>query len=204
MQVPQVARKNNGFTLIELLIAVALSALLLVTVYSTYFSIARTIDTTLQSQELLETGRVLLEMVKRDIRGVRGGQFPLIGKLQEIDGKSVTNIEFVTSSRSSTNSFTWSKVAYALIEDEHGEKVLIKKEARNPKDDINQFGKVFEVSRIVSSFQLNFFDGTQWVDEWDSRSTGKLPKQVRIVVEISNGKENSTTFTAEEGIPTAL
>ena len=204
MMLVEVRERNQGFTLIELLIAVALSALLLVTVYATYFSIARTIETTSQSQEQLETGRVLLEMVKRDIRGVTGGQFPLIGKLQEIDGKSVTSIEFVTSSRSSTNPFKWSKVAYALVEDEHGQKVLIKKEARNPKDDINQLGKVFEVSRMVSSFQLNFFDGTQWVDEWDSRSTGKLPKQVRIVVEISDGKENSSTFTAEEGIPTAL
>jgi len=200
----EVRERNQGFTLIELLIAVALSALLLVTVYATYFSIARTIETTSQSQEQLETGRVLLEMVKRDIRGVTGGQFPLIGKLQEIDGKSVTTIEFVTSSRSSANPFTWSKVAYSLVEDEHGEKVLIKKEARNPKEDVNQFGKVFEVSRMVSSFQLNFFDGTQWVEEWDSRSTGKLPKQVRIVIEISDGNKNSSTFTAEEGIPTAL
>ena len=79
--------RNEGFTLIEVLIAVALSALLLITVYSTYFSVAQTIDTVSQTQELLETGRVLLEMVKRDIRGARGGQFPLIGRLQEIDGR---------------------------------------------------------------------------------------------------------------------
>ena len=196
--------RNEGFTLVEVLIAVALSALLLITVYSTYFSVAQTIDTVSQTQELLETGRVLLEMVKRDIRGARGGQFPLIGRLQEIDGKPVTDIEFVTSSRGGKDAYTWSKVAYALIQDERGDKIFVKKEVKNPKEDVHQLGRVFEVSRIVSSFQLNYFDGTQWVDQWDSRSTGKLPKQVRISVEISDGKENSTTFTAEEGIPTAL
>ena len=196
--------RNEGFTLIEVLIAVALSALLLITVYSTYFSVARTIDTTSQTQELLETGRVLLEMVKRDIRGARGGQFPLIGKLGEIDGKQVTDIEFVTSSRGGKEASAWSKVAYSLIQDERGDKIFVKREVKNPKEDVYQLGRVFEVSRMVSSFQLNYFDGTQWVDQWDSRSTGKLPKQVRIFVEISDGKDNSTTFTAEEGIPTAL
>ncbi len=197
-------QRNFGFTLIEVMIAIALSALLLVTVYSTYFSLARTIDSTTQSQELLENGRVLLEMLKRDLRGVTGGQFALIGTSQQIDGKPVTDIEFVTSSRSSTNPLMWSKVAYSLIQDDQGQKILIRKEAKNPNDDVNLLGKAFEVSRMVSAFQLTFFDGTEWQEKWDSRATGKLPKQVRIVVEISDANKNSKTFTAEESLPTAI
>jgi general secretion pathway protein J len=196
--------KNHGFTLIEMLLAIALSALLLVTVYSTYFSIARSIDTTLGTQELLETGRILLEMLKRDIRGIGGGRFPLISTVQELDGKPVTNIVFVTCARSSANPFRWSKVGYTLTQDPQRQWIFIKKEANNPDDDIDQLGRVFEVSRLVSSFRLTFFDGTEWVEQWDSRSTGKLPKQVRITVEISDEKKNVQTFTAEEGIPSAV
>ncbi len=195
--------KSDGFTLIEMLLAIALSALLLVTVYSTYFSIARSIDTTLETQELLETGRVLLEMIKRDIRGVAGGRFPLVSTLEEIDGKLVTNVSFITSTPSTTNPFRWSKVGYALTRDEQGRWIFIKKEASNPNDDLDQLGKVFEVSKLVTSFRLTFFDGTEWLEKWDSRSTGKLPKQIRITVEISDEKKNVQTFTAEEGIPSA-
>ena len=196
--------KSNGFTLIEMLLAIALSALLLVTVYSTYFSIARSIDTTLETQELLETGRVLLEMIKRDIRGIAGGRFPLVSTLEEIDGKLVTNVSFITSTPSTTNPFRWSKVGYALTRDEQSRWIFIKKEAGNPNDDLDQLGKVFEISKLVTSFRLTFFDGTEWLEQWDSRSTGKLPKQIRITVEISDEKKNVQTFTAEEGIPSAI
>jgi general secretion pathway protein J len=196
--------KNRGFTLIEMLLAIALSALLLVTVYSTYFSIARSIDTTLGTQELLETGRILLEMLKRDIRGIGGKRFPLISTVQEIDGKSVTDIVFVTSAPGSANAFKWSKVGYALTQDPKGQWIFIKKEASNPNDDLDQLGRVFEISRLVSSFRLAFFDGSEWVEQWDSRSTGKLPKQVRITVEISDDKKNVQTYTAEEAIASAL
>ena len=203
-QVTEMRAKNQGFTLIEMLLAIALSALLLVTVYSTYFSIARSIDTTLETQELLETGRILLEMLKRDIRGISGTRFPLISTVEEINGKLVTNIVFVTSTPNSTNPFRWSKVGYTLFQDRQGQWILIKKVAKNPNDDLDQFGTVFEVSRLVSSFRLAFFDGTEWVEKWDSRSASKLPKQVRISVELSDEKKNVQTFTAEEGIPSAV
>jgi general secretion pathway protein J len=200
----EMARKSGGFTLLEVLIAVALSALLLITVYTTYFAIARSIDTTFETQELLETGRVLVQMIKRDIRGINAGRFPLISTTQDLDGKPATEISFVTSARSSTNPFNLTRVGYSLVQDTQGEPVLVRKEASNPKEDFITAGNAFEVSRLVSSFQLSFYNGTEWVDQWDSRSTGKLPKQVRITLELSDGKENRETITAEEGIPSAL
>jgi len=196
--------KNQGFTLVEVVLAIALSALLLVAVYSTYFSITRSINGTLGTQELLETGRILLEMLKRDIRGIAGSRFPLVSTVEETNGKLVTNIAFVTSTPSPTNPFKWNKVGYTLIQDRQGQWIFIKKAAKNPSDDLDQLGAVFEISRLVSSFRLTFFDGTQWLDQWDSRSTGKLPKQVRISVELSDEKKNVQTFTAEESIPSAV
>jgi general secretion pathway protein J len=196
--------KNKGFTLLEILLAIALSALLLVTVYSVYFSIARSISSTLETQELMETGRILLEMLKHDIRGISGPRFPLVSTLEEVNGKVVTNIVFVTSTPASTNPFRWNKVGYTLIQDRQGQVIFIKKAAKNPNDNLDELGTVFEVSRLVNSFRVTFFDGTTWVDQWDSRSAGKLPKQVRISVELSDEKKNVQTFTAEEGIPSAV
>ncbi len=200
----EMASKDKGFTLFEILVAIALSALLLVIVYSTYFSIARSIDGAMGTQELLETGRILLEMVKRDLRGISGTRFPFVAGVDEVDGKMVSNVIFVTSTPNSTNPFTWSKVGYALIEDRQRQWVFVKKTVKNPGDDLDQLGSVFEVTRLVSSFRLAFFDGAQWVEKWDSRSTGKLPKQVRITVELSDEQKHVQTFTIEESIPSAV
>ncbi len=197
-------KREEGFTLLEVLLATALSALLLVTLYSTYFSIARSIDVTLGTQEVMETGRVLIEMVKRDIRGVSGTRFPFISTLDEVNGGMVTNVAFVTSAPSATNPFTWTKVGYALLQDSEGRLVFVKKAAKNPKDDLDQLGSVFEVSRMVNSFRLSFFDGAQWLEKWDSRTSGKLPLQVRIQVELVNEKKEVQLFTAEESVPGTL
>lgn len=198
------AVRVRGFTLVEILIAIALSALLLVTVYSTYFSIARSIDGTIGTQELLETGRILIEVLQRDLRGTSGTRFPFVATVDEINGKLVTNIVFVTSTPSSTNPFKWNKVGYTLIQDRQGQWIFIKKTAKNPNDDLDQLGSAFEVSRLVSSFRLHFFDGNEWLEKWDSRSGGKLPKQVRISIELSDEKKQVQTFTTEESIPSAV
>jgi len=52
-------KKTSGFTLIEVLLALALSALLLTTVYWTYFSINRSIDAATEGHEAMETGKAL-------------------------------------------------------------------------------------------------------------------------------------------------
>jgi hypothetical protein len=91
-----------------------------------------------------------------------------------------------------------------LVQDEQGQKVFVRKEAADPDADLDRLGRVFEISRLVSSFQLMFFNGTDWVERWDSRSTGNLPKQVRITVEILDENKEAQTFTLEESIPSAI
>jgi len=54
---------------------------------------------------------------------------------------------------------------------------------------------------MVSSFQLSFYNGTEWVDQWDSRSTGKLPKQVRITLEMSDGNKTDIRLQRKKGSP---
>ena len=106
------------------------------------------------TQELLETGRILLEMLKRDLRGISGTRFPFVAGVDEVDGKMVSNMIFVTSTPNSTNPFRWNKVGYTLIEDRQRQWVFVKKTAKNPNDDLDQLGSVFEVTRLVSSFRL--------------------------------------------------
>jgi general secretion pathway protein J len=193
----------SGFTLIEVLLAVALSALLLTIVYGTYFSISSTIDAATENQEAYETGRVLSELIKRDIRGIRVGRFPLLAKNEVIEGVSVAQMEFVTSIRTSGTSGTLRRIGYALTINDKNEKILVRKESDDLNDLFDNTAKVFEISRIVNGFQIEFHNGTDWVKEWSSDAQATIPKQIRVIIDVADAKGHIKTFTAEESIQSA-
>ncbi len=197
------ANRNRGFTLVEVLFAVALSALLMTIVYWTYFSINRSIDATTENQEAIETGRMLTELIKRDIRGISPARFGLTGKTEIIEGRAFGDLEFVTTSVLDGEPALLRKVGYALIANEKGERILIRRESRNLDDTFNDTAKSFEVSRIVNGFQVEFYNGTEWVATWDSGGGGNAPKQIRVTIDVSDAKGKTKRFTAEESIQSA-
>jgi len=201
---------TRGFTLIEVLIAVALSALVLTVVYSGFFSINRAIDIASEGREVAETGRLLMEIVGRDIRCTSPGKYPFVGKHGDIDGNPASQISFVTLSRSGTNQVRLMRVAYALVRDNEGSRVFIRKETSNLMgDETAIFGTgpalfdaaVSEVSRIVGSFDVGFYDGVQWKDRWEPQADNYLlPKMIRITFEILDEKGRKEKFTSEQPI----
>jgi general secretion pathway protein J len=195
---------NRGFTLVEVLLAMSLSALLLTAVYWTYFSINRSIDAASEGQEALETGRMLCELIKKDIRGVSAARYPVVGKSDIVEGRSLGEIEFVTTAGLETDRLKLRRVGYALITDDKDRMILIRKESKDLNNPLDETAKVFEVSRIISSFHLEFFNGTEWVAKWDSGSSATLPKQIRVTVDVVDAKGENRKFTAEESVQSSL
>jgi type II secretion system protein J len=192
---------TSGVTLLEMILAVALSAFLLIIAYSTYFGINRSIDLASEEQELLETGRILVELLRHDLRGVVGSQkYPLKSEVIDIANETASNIEFVTSSSLNRNPMGLSKVGYELRKTKEGEKILVRMETGELKGDLKKVGTGFEVSRIITNFDLSFYDGTNWTDTWGESTEGKLPRQVKITVSMKDGKGKTRTFVAEEAI----
>jgi type II secretion system protein J len=192
---------RSGVTLLEMILAVALSAFLLVIAYSTYFGINRSIDLASEEQELLETGRILVELLRHDLRGVVGSQkYPLKSDVVDIGNETASNIEFVTSSSVNKNPMGLSKVGYELRKTKEGDKIFVRMETRELKGDLKKVGTGFEVSRIITNFDLSFYDGTSWTDTWGESTEGKLPRQVKITVNMKDGKGKTKTFVAEEAI----
>ena len=200
-------RDDCGFTVMEILIAVALSAVLLTVIYYTYFSINRSIGAAAEDQDALESGRILAELIKKDIRGISPSQSVLLGKNEMVDGRSLGKIEFVTSAGLPADPLKLRRIEYALITDEEGGKILVKKESTDLKDPLDSSvsaPRVFEVSRIVKGFQLEFFNGTDWTDGWDAASAGTLPTQIRVTIDVANTKGHEKRFVAEETIQSTL
>jgi len=83
-------------------------------------------------------------------------------------------------------------------------KIFIRRESKEVRDDPREGGTNFELSRMVSSFKLSFYNGTDWIDEWDSRAMGKLPNQVRIILTVMDENGKKKEFTSDESIPGTL
>jgi type II secretion system protein J len=192
---------RSGVTLLELLLAVALSIFLLMIAYSTYFGINRAVDVASEEQEVLETGRIFVELLKHDLRGVVSSQkTPLKSDVVDIGGETASNIEFVTSSSVNRSPMGLSKVGYELRKTKEGDKVLVRMEASDLKADFKKAATGFEVSRIITNFDLSFYDGTSWVDTWGDSSEGKMPRQVKITVSMKDAKGKTKTFVTEEAL----
>ncbi len=197
-------RNNRGVTLLEMILAVALSAFLLVIVYSTYFGINQAVDVASEEQELLETGRILVELLKHDLRGVVSStKYPLKSEMIEVGDENASNIEFVTTSSINKGPLGMSRVGYALVKTKEGATVFIRMETKDLKADLKETGTVFEVSRIITKFELGFYDGTAWTDTWGEANEGKLPRQVKITIDMKDAKGKMKTFVAEEALLSA-
>lgn len=194
-----------GFTLVEIVIAIALSAMLLTAVYWTYFNINRSIDAAQETQEAQETGRMLTEMIKKDIRGIVSDRFSFSAKNQTVDGWILGQVEFVTTAGFHAEPLKLRRIGYELVVNDKGDKVFVKKESTDLADPLDRTSaKVFELSRIVRGFHLQFYNGTDWKETWDSDASGALPKQIRVIFDVSDSKGRDKRYSAEESVQSAI
>ncbi len=194
------AVRSSGFTLVEVLLSVGLSALLLVTVYWTYFSINRSIEVASENHETLETGRVALELLKKDIRGAVTGK-DFVCRRDNPDGMAASEIDFTTTAGTGRRTtLLFARIAYGLVRNNNGDKFFIRKEFIEDKKAGQEREFTSELSRAVVSFEILCYNGSEWVDRWEGRSA--LPKQVRIIIGISDARGQTRTFTADETIGT--
>lgn len=197
---------KNGFTLLEVLISTFLSALILFAIYSVFFSIRKTVDAVTDEREIYESGRVLIELLRKDIRGTKiTGNTALICSKEEIDSKIFSRLDIITTSALKTDFYSEKEVGYYVIRDDEDNKlVLIRREAI-VEGDVRYGGNYFEVSRLVDGFNISVYDGNSWFDEWDSKNSGRIPKTIRFEIKLK-GKNNETpnTFIVEEEIPSQI
>ncbi len=202
---PRKTGMAGAFTLVEVILAIALSALLLTIVYWTYFSINRSVDAATESQDALDTGRTLSELIKRDIRSISPTPYTLMGKNIVIRNSSFGELEFVTNALSATDPQRLRRVGYALILSDDDEKTLVRRESMDlsdllDKSPVDYPPKVFGVSTIITGFLVEFYNGSDWVQAWDSGATGQMPTQIRVTIDVSDAKGKPRRFVAEEAI----
>lgn len=219
----------DGFTLIEILVTMAILATIFSIVFGTFFYTVNNAETQEERAAIYHRGSFI---VNNFCQNLASAFVPFAGEYSEEKNdrpifigteNSIENIPadslsaFTTNPRFASRNMA-GEIAYVTYEvaADSGEAGSYEDE-NNPltlkcsvvplllKSEEEGAGKVYWEQNI-RSFNIEYFDGTDWVMEWSYTEEKTLPTAVRATVELADSKGNTYTFsaTARVQVNTAL
>lgn len=182
-----ITAKGDGFTLIEVLVAMALTAVLLVSLYATFFSIYRATGIVREGlADYIDAGR-FLDTISRDASSA----YYAAG-----DGKAVfeggirKGVSYVTFTAFTRPAFSGGaagglfRITYSLERVE--EKYRVYREITNPYtgDSVR-----YAVTGPVEFFNVSFYNGSAWSKAWDADMEHAAPVALKASVRLEGGEE---------------
>lgn len=179
----------EGFTLVEVLVAVAITSLLLLTVFGIFSSVSRT-RTALEGEgEEFHQARVLFDRIGRELRSAylrQDNPRTLFAGGTDEDGNLF--LEFSTTVASPIlggKAGGLSLVRYELNPEDpaqRGGRVLLRRESplfAAGRDE----AKTYRLAADIEEMSLRFYAGNSgWKDAWDSAVEKKLPLMVELTM----------------------
>lgn len=180
-------KSNAGFTLVELMIA---SVIISIVITSVYFTYQTAMENTRRANNRLELSQNALVSLERISADLRGGFSKFKGQNREID--------FITSCgqmRSKEKDYGLLEVKYFL------DKGLMRQEILPWQEGEQEQPK--QLAPLVTDLNIKYFNGEQWLDNWDTEKMNSLPGavQISITVEGHDEKDNRREETLKTVVP---
>jgi general secretion pathway protein J len=212
---------SNGFTLIEVLLSMAILVVIMSVVYGSFSTAGRNVEQAEAARDETDLARTLLAKLSDDLanaydNSTMSAVHPNTNAnvyLTILYGKKVEAGEGGDKVRHDSLSLTtltnWRKpgsketelleVGYFFKEKPDGSGYsLFRREKRELRADVPPLegGVEYEITDRVEGLQLRYYNGTQWVDEWDTRpivvpagsTASRLPKAVELTLTLDTGK----------------
>ncbi len=186
------SRNNGGFTLVELLVAVAITAVLLASLYAVFFSVAGAGGRA--SEEAfrhVEAGRTL-ERMASEVRSAytrRGNTrtFFKAGSQRRHSELSFTLFTYPVQGGDAPRSDLLA-VSYSVGRD--GQRRHLVKEIWSP---FTAEKMSFRAVEDIKGFEVSLFNGKDWSKAWDSELEGSAPRAVAVKITLGTGEELAMT-----------
>lgn len=203
----------TGFTLLEVVISVAILAVIMTIVFSTFNSSMKAF-TAIENQGSAYAGaRIVLSRISEEIGSIYWSEDPksntgLIGGDEEeydlpFDSLHFTSLSHIRWAKDSNES-ELCEIGYYLVKDEGtGESFLFRREDWNVDGTIEEGGTTLELAEGVDGLNFRYYDGEEWVDDWDTRTKGGLPKAIEVVLLMSDPILERIAFASTFLIPIA-
>jgi len=196
-------KSRRGFTLLELLVAIAVGAIVLLVISGTFFGAIRLSNTThdriASDLELQRT----LGIVRKDFAGIMLSGGVLAGQFQTTVASSLTQGTYGDQVGPDlyTNTGTvdgWGPfsevqlVEYYLSPKADGGngRSLVRVVTRNLLPVQTTTPDVQTLLSGISNATIDYYDGSQWTDTWDSSATTTLPKAIRFQIVLAGANSS--------------
>lgn len=188
------ARRNaSGFTLLEMLVAIAMVAIITASLYSALYVGFRAQRSATRAVEPARAATLTLQLMEQDIEGAMSSTGILAGQFLGSDATGLDGADGLafyssanvpTAGESGSDSRHVEFLVAADVDDQRP--ALYRRVTSNLLPSNAPMIREQVLCRNVRAFSLRYFDGTQWLDSWDSAGQGDLlPLGVEVQIEFT-------------------
>lgn len=207
---------RRGFSLLELLLAMAMAAMLALSLYTAMNVALRARTSANAAIEPTRTGMIAIDLVQRDFEsvppptGTLGG--PFYGAHQPSGLGDNDQIEFCTIGADPIEGDPADAPPLSdgirrielYVRDDGASPVLVRRVTRNLMPASEPLAEEEILCRNVRSFSLRYYDGIAWQDNWDSTTVeDALPLAVAITIELGDTNRDNPGQRVTRVVPLA-
>lgn len=215
------SRRAGGFTLLEVLVALIVLGLLLGAVYGSYRAVTSSITDLQPRMSLDQKGRFFVQRLLRQVRCCYAGRQEQADRTtpdsNEVKAESKdesplfrggrtlsdeVSLQYVTTSSSLNRGSNAGYLAVVRYKMDRSQRALLTCEEIYGRRSVNEDDWDWRmIVDGVSELELQYFDGAEWREEWDSNVAGGLPRAVRIKLTLESKEDGiSASFTSTASI----
>jgi general secretion pathway protein J len=202
----------TGFTLVEIMISIGILVLVLAMVYNAFNSSIKAFETIDAHGDAYGEARLTLNRMSEEIGSIYLSEHnPNTGLLGEDNDEddlpfdslhftSLSHIRWIKDSRESELCET----GYYLEADQEEEKTfLFRREDWNVDGTLEEGGIALELAEGIEGLNFRYYDGEEWLDDWDSKERGGLPKAIEVVLLVEDPNGNRIPLSSIITVPMA-
>jgi type II secretion system protein J len=207
----QINKYNNmspqGFTLLELIVAIALMDLIALTLYSSMYIGIKAKKSSIQALKPYRLVVPVFEALGEDLKGTLkpAGLFAGSFEGEKSAGKNESDsISFYCCNyhpQENEKASNIVKVEYVVEDDDlqNGSFVLVRKVTTNLLSSKTTNTKDEVLCRGISSFNVEYYDGNDWTNSWDSTTQdNELPQAAQISLSIEDEDYSNAASNANK------
>ena len=196
-------RHQKGFTLIEVLVTIAILSIILSSIYGILSATIKAREIAEETSALYESGAGLIEIMASDLEGLYLyglEELFFAGENDIIGAADADALHFVTG----TPRYLEAEVGptgpvvadYYLEQNEvfASRLNLYRREVPYREAKARESKKGILLSRDIKSLNFLYFDGEEWLEEWNTES---VPQAIRIDIALWTSKRAADTFSFE-------
>src|SRR5579863_1505321 len=180
---------SRGFTLLELLVALIMSAILAMSLFSTLYIAFKVQKNSKEDVEPIATVDMALDMVRADLQAAQPPAGLLEGPFEGVQNGSGggDTLDFYSNGYAPQHQTGNGEIKHVFLtlEQKGGDQCLVRQVIPNILSQQTPVPDEEIICRNVRSFMLEYYDGEAWQTSWDSTQyNNALPAAVEVTLEL--------------------